>query len=55
MIDAVCAHYGLDRAVMAIPKPVKTGKSEKHKDEKITKGGTDGKDRRQISAHKTNS
>ena len=31
VIDAVCAHYGLDTGVMAIPKPVKAEKQDKPK------------------------
>jgi hypothetical protein len=26
VVDAICAHYGLDRGTMAIPKPVKAEK-----------------------------
>lgn len=29
VVDAVCAHYGLDRNVMALPKVEKTPKSAK--------------------------
>jgi hypothetical protein len=31
VIDAVCAHYGLDRLVMALPKAYKPAKESKEK------------------------
>ena len=31
VVDAVCAHYGLDRGAMTVPKPVKAGKQDKPK------------------------
>jgi len=37
VIDAVCAHYGLDRGVMAIPKPVKAERPDKDKKPRKTK------------------
>ena len=41
VIDAVCAHYGLDRLVMALPKAYKPAKESKEKQ----KGGKHGKGR----------
>jgi len=58
VIEAVCAHYGLDRAVMALPKQVKSDKLQA-KDRMTAnaknrkKGETDGKDKRQLSDQKT--
>ena len=37
VIDAVCAHYGLDRGVMAIPKPTRAEKAAKDKKPRKTK------------------
>ena len=37
VIGAVCAHYGLDRGVMAIPKPVRSEKAVKDKKPRKTK------------------
>ena len=58
VIYAVCAHYGLDRAVMALPKQAKphkpqpkdrrTGKARSKK-----KGEANGKDKRQLNGQKT--
>ena len=31
VVDAVCAHYGLDKGAMTIPKPVKAEKQDKPK------------------------
>ena len=31
VVDAVCTHYGLDRAVMALPKQAKAEKQDKPK------------------------
>ena len=31
VVDAVCAHYGLGRGVMAIPKPVRAERPDKDK------------------------
>ncbi len=53
VIGAVCAHYGLDRNVMAIPKPTKPDKHDRPKSKRTgkakskRKGAEDGKDRRQ--------
>ena len=33
VIDAVCAHYGLDRLVMALPKAYKPDKKSEEKEE----------------------
>ena len=58
VVDAVCACYGLDRGVMAIPKQVKPDKLQL-KDRQTSdakskkKGESDGKDKRQISDQKT--
>jgi hypothetical protein len=57
VIDAVCAHYGLDRATMALPKQVKSNNlqpkdsgASNAKNKK--KGESDGKDRGQLSDQK---
>jgi len=42
VIDAVCAHYGLDRGVMALPKAYKPDK----KTEEKKKGGKHGNGRK---------
>jgi hypothetical protein len=58
VIEAVCAHYGLDTAVMALPQQVKPDKLQP-KDRRTgnakskKKGETDGKDNRQLSDQKT--
>ena len=44
VIDAVAAHYGIDRAVLALPRPQKPAKPEKPlKAEKKSKGKKGGK------------
>ena len=58
VIDAVCANYGLDRNIMAIPKQEKPDKLQS-KDRQTgnakskKKGEADGKDKGQLSAQKT--
>ena len=58
VIDAVCTHYGLDRAVMALPKHAKPDKPQP-KDRQTgnakskRKGEADGKDKRQPDGQRT--
>ncbi len=49
VIDAVCAHYGLDRGVMALPKTEKPAKEP----EKKQKGKKDKSDKGRIAGRQT--
>ncbi len=44
VIDAVCAHYGLDKGAMTVPKPVKAEKQDKPKTKAKRTGATKAKE-----------